>query len=40
MCFSAFENDKVDLTEAEGMIDLINAETEAQRRQALMQVKV
>jgi tRNA modification GTPase len=33
----AFENDKIDLTEAEGLADLIDAETEAQRRQALRQ---
>jgi tRNA modification GTPase len=33
----AFENGKVDLTEVEGLADLINAETEAQRRQALAQ---
>ena len=33
----AFENGKLDLTEAEALIDLINAETEAQRRQALRQ---
>lgn len=31
----AFENDRLDLTEAEGLADLIAAETEAQRRQAL-----
>lgn len=36
----AFENGKIDLTEAEGVIDLINAETDAQRRQALAQLKV
>ena len=33
----AFENDKLDLTAAEGLADLIDAETEAQRRQALRQ---
>ncbi|KAI8048793.1 hypothetical protein BDF22DRAFT_701301 [Syncephalis plumigaleata] len=33
----AFENDKLDLTEVEGLADLINAETEAQRRLALRQ---
>ncbi len=33
----AFENGKLDLTEAEGLVDLIDAETEAQRRQALRQ---
>ena len=31
----AFDNGKMDLTAAEGLADLINAETEAQRRQAL-----
>lgn len=34
----AFENGKLDLTEAEGLADLINAETEGQRRQALRQM--
>ena len=34
----AFENGKMDLTEAEGLADLIDAETEAQRRQALRQL--
>jgi tRNA modification GTPase len=33
----AFENGKLDLTEAEGLADLIDAETEAQRQQALRQ---
>jgi len=33
----AFDNGKLDLTEVEGLADLINAETEAQRRQALRQ---
>jgi tRNA modification GTPase len=33
----AFLNGKLDLTEAEGLADLIDAETEAQRRQALRQ---
>jgi tRNA modification GTPase len=33
----AFENGKLDLTEVEGLADLINAETEAQRRQAQAQ---
>ncbi len=33
----AFENGKLDLTEAEGLADLIDAETEAQRQQALGQ---
>ncbi len=35
----AFENGKLDLTAAEGLADLINAETEAQRRQALRQMQ-
>jgi len=34
----AFENGKMDLTEAEGLADLIEAETEGQRRQALRQM--
>ncbi len=34
----AFENDKLDLTEAEAVADLINAETEIQRQQALLQM--
>jgi tRNA modification GTPase len=33
----AFQNGRIDLTEAEGLADLINAETEAQRRQAVRQ---
>lgn len=33
----AFENGKLDLTEAEAIADLVDAETEAQRRQALRQ---
>lgn len=33
----AFDNGKIDLAEAEGLADLIDAETEAQRRQALRQ---
>lgn len=33
----AFENGKIDLTAAEGIADLIDAETEAQRRQAVAQ---
>ncbi len=33
----AFENGKMDLTEAEAVIDLIDADTETQRRQALRQ---
>ena len=35
----AFLNDKMDLTEVEGLGDLIHAETEAQRRQALHQME-
>ncbi|MBM3542983.1 MAG: tRNA uridine-5-carboxymethylaminomethyl(34) synthesis GTPase MnmE [Alphaproteobacteria bacterium] len=35
----AFENGKIDLTEVEGLADLVNAETEAQRRQALAQAE-
>lgn len=34
----AFDNDKLDLTEIEGLADLIDADTEAQRRQALRQM--
>lgn len=34
----AFENDKMDLTQAEALADLIDAETAAQRRQALRQM--
>lgn len=34
----AFENDKMDLTQAEGLADLIHAETSAQARQALRQM--
>ncbi len=34
----AFDNGKMDLTVAEGLADLINAETSAQRRQALRQM--
>lgn len=34
----AFENGKLDLTEAEAVADLINAETQAQKDQALMQM--
>jgi len=33
----AFLNDRIDLTVAEGILDLVDAETEAQRRQALRQ---
>ena len=35
----AFENGKLDLTEAEGLDDLIHADTNRQRRQALRQLK-
>jgi len=35
----SFENGKLNLTEVEGLADLINAETEAQRRQALAQAE-
>jgi tRNA modification GTPase len=35
----AFENGKLDLTEVEGLADLVMAETEAQRRQALRHLK-
>ncbi len=35
----AFDNGKLDLTAVEGLADLINAETEAQRRQALRQLE-
>lgn len=34
----AFENGKLDLTEVEGLADLVDAETEGQRRQALRQM--
>ena len=34
----AFENGKIDLAEAEGLADLVEAETEAQRRQAVRQM--
>ena len=34
----AFENGKFDLTQSEAIADLVNAETEAQRRQALRQL--
>jgi tRNA modification GTPase len=33
----AFQNDRLDLTQVEGLADLVAAETEAQRRQALRQ---
>ena len=35
----AFINNKLDLTEIEGLGDLLNAETEAQRRQAVRQME-
>ncbi|CAO3613134.1 unnamed protein product [Cunninghamella echinulata] len=35
----AFDNDKLDLTELEGLADLLNAETEMQRRIALRQAE-
>jgi tRNA modification GTPase len=35
----AFEHGKLDLTEAEGLADLVNAETEAQRKQSLRQLE-
>ena len=35
----AFENGKLDLTEAEGLDDLIHADTDRQRRQALRHLK-
>lgn len=35
----AFENGKIDLTEAEGLDDLIHADTDRQRQQALRQLK-
>jgi len=35
----AFENGRIDLTAVEGLADLVAAETEAQRRQALQQLK-
>lgn len=35
----AFENGKLDLTAAEGLGDLVDSETEAQRRQALRQMR-
>lgn len=36
-CKRAFENGKLDLTEVEGIADLVSSETEAQRKQALAQ---
>lgn len=39
-CYRAFFNGKLDLTEVEGLADLIHAETEAQRKQAVRQMEV
>lgn len=39
MKLRAFDNDKLDLTELEGLADLLNAETEVQRRLALRQAE-
>ena len=38
--FRAFFHGKLELTEVEGLADLIHAETEAQRKQALRQMEV
>jgi tRNA modification GTPase len=38
-CRQAFDNGKLDLTAAEGLADLVNAETAAQRQQALDQMR-
>ena len=38
--YRAFLNGKLDLTEAEAVADLIDAHTQAQRRQALEQMEV
>ena len=38
MCIRDSENGKLDLTEAEGLDDLIHADTDRQRRQALRQL--
>lgn len=35
----SFFNNKMDLTEVEGLADLIEADTELQRKQALMQLE-
>ena len=35
----AFENGRLDLTEVEGLADLIDAETEAQPRQAMLRLR-
>lgn len=37
--FRAFLNGKMDLVEIEGLVDLVNAETEMQRKQALQQME-
>jgi tRNA modification GTPase len=37
--FRAYLNGCLDLTEAEGLIDLINAQTEQQRKQSLYQMQ-
>lgn len=37
--FRAYLNHRLDLTEAEGLIDLINAQTEQQRKQSLYQMQ-
>lgn len=39
ICFRAYLNNRLDLTEAEGLIDLINAQTEQQRKQSLYQMQ-
>lgn len=36
----SYENGKLDLTQAEGIYDIINAETEEQRKSAVLQVEV
>ena len=38
VCFRSFLNGHLDLTEVEGLSDLVSAETEAQRKQALRQM--
>lgn len=40
MVYRALFNNKLDLTEVEGLADLIHAETETQRIQALRQMEV
>ncbi len=39
MLLRAFLNGRMDLTEIEGLLDLVNAETELQRKQALDQME-